>query len=383
MADINKIVQAAVDAAIREGGEIGVQVPAYLKGELVVDVWGGLADETAGRAVNGDTLFPVFSVTKAVTATALHMQAERGLIDYDKPIGFYWPEFAANGKGTATVRDALTHRTGIPLMPASVSAEQMCNWDWMIGQLANMEPVFAPGTTSAYHSYTFGWIIAECVRRTDLKRRPFSRFIQEEICAPLGIDNLFMGISDAAEPRIAKLTNMPAPPAGTPAPGPLRMGAIPGQVGVVQEVFGRPDVRRACIPGAGGIMNARSEAKFFAMLANGGTLGGVRLLSEERVRSFSTPRANRGEVDQVLARVLNLGISGFHLGGESPPAPPVIGTNPHTISHPGAGGSIGWADPDARLAVGICHNRMFDAQTPQDNPLQPIGDAIRGGLGLA
>jgi len=383
MADINKIVQAAVDAAIREGGEIGVQVAAYLKGELVVDVWGGLADETTGRAVNGDTLFPVFSVTKAVTATALHMQAERGLIDYDKPISYYWPEFAANGKGAATVRDALTHRTGIPLMPAGVSAEQMCNWDWMIGQLANMEPVFAPGTTSAYHSYTFGWIIAECVRRTDLKRRPFGRFIQEEICAPLGIDNLFIGISDAAEPRIAKLTNMPAPPAGTPAPGPLRMGAIPGQVGVVQEVFGRPDVRRACIPGAGGIMNARSEAKFFAMLANGGALGGVRLLSEERVRSFSTPRANRGEVDQVLARVLNLGISGFHLGGESPPAPPVIGTNPHTISHPGAGGSIGWADPDARLAVGICHNRMFDAQTPQDNPLQPIGDAIRGGLGLA
>ena len=382
MADINKSVQVAVDAAIREGGEIGVQVAAYLKGELVVDVWGGLADDTTGRMVNGDTLFPVFSVTKAVTATALHIQAERGLIDYDKPISYYWPEFAANGKGAATVRDALTHRTGIPLMPAGVTPEQMCNWDWMIDQLAKMEPVFAPGTTSAYHSYTFGWIIAECVRRTDPKRRPFSRFIQEEICAPLGIDNLFMGIPDAAEPRIAKLTNMPAPPAGTPAPGPLRMGAIPGQVGVVQEVFGRPDVRRACIPGAGGIMNARSEAKFFAMLANGGALGGVRLLSEERIRSFSTPRANRGEVDRVLARVLNLGISGFHLGGESPPAPPVIGSNPHTISHPGAGGSIAWADPDARLAVGICHNRMFDAQTPQDNPLQPIGDAIRQALGL-
>jgi CubicO group peptidase (beta-lactamase class C family) len=382
MADINKIVQAAVDSAIREGGEIGVQVAGYLKGELVVDVWGGVADEATGRVVNGDTLFPVFSVTKAVTATALHIQAERGLIEYDTPISRYWPEFAANGKGAATVRDALTHRTGIPLMPAGVTPEQMCNWDWMIGELAKMRPVFAPGTTSAYHSYTFGWIIAECVRRTDPRRRPFGQFVQEEICAPLAIDNLFIGIPDSAEPRIAKLKNMPAPPAGTPAPGPLRMGAIPTQVGVVQEVFGRADVRRACIPGAGGIMNARSEAKFFAMLANEGQFGGVRLLSEERVRSFSTPRANRGEVDQVLARVLNLGISGFHLGGESPPAPPVIGGNPHTVSHPGAGGSIGWADPDARLAVGICHNRMFDAQTPQDNPLQRIGDAIRRTLGL-
>jgi CubicO group peptidase (beta-lactamase class C family) len=383
MADINKIVQATVDSAIREGGEIGVQVAAYLKGELVVDVCRGLADETTGRMVDGDTLFPVFSVTKAVTATSLHIQAERGLIDYDKRISDYWPEFAANGKGAATVRDALTHRAGIPLMPAGVTPEQMCNWDWMIDQLARMDPVFAPGTSSAYHSYTFGWIIAECVRRTDPKHRPFGQFVQEEICAPLGIDNLFIGIPGTAEPRIAKLTNMPVPLAGTPAPGPFRMGAIPTQVGVVQEVFGRADVRRACIPGAGGIMNARSEARFFALLANGGELAGVRLLSEERVRSFSTPRTNPGEVDRVLDRVLNLGIGGFHLGGESPPAPPVIGSNPHIISHPGAGGSIGWADPDARLAVGICHNRMFDAQTPQDNPLQQIGDAIRQALHLA
>jgi CubicO group peptidase (beta-lactamase class C family) len=382
MADINKIVQAAVDSAIRQSGEVGVQVAAYLKGELVVDVWGGVADETTGRTVNADTLFPVFSVTKAVTATALHIQAERGLIEYDKPIYHYWPEFAANGKSATTIRDALTHRAGIPLMPAGVTTEQMCNWDWMIGELAKMEALFAPGTASAYHSYTFGWIIAECVRRTDPRRRPFGQFVQEEICQPLGIDNLFIGIPDSAEPRIARLKNIPAPPAGTPAPGPLRSGAIPAQVGVVQEVFGRPDVRRACIPGAGGIMNARSEARFFAMLANGGQWGGVRLLSEQRVRSFTTPRANRGEVDKVLDRVLNLGIGGFHLGGESPPAPAVIGSNPNTICHPGAGGSIGWADLDAHLAVGICHNRMFDAQTPQDNPLQPIGDAIRQALGV-
>src|ERR1700736_3802527 len=125
-AEPNRIVQKAVDAAIAEGGEIGLQVAAYLNGELVVDVWGGLADETTGRRVDGDTLFPVFSVTKAVTATALHIQAERGLIDYDRPSSDYWPEFVAKGKGTATVRDALTHQPGIPLMPAGVSAEQIC-----------------------------------------------------------------------------------------------------------------------------------------------------------------------------------------------------------------------------------------------------------------
>src|SRR5215813_1634824 len=213
-AQANRIVQHAVDAAIGDGGEIGLQVAAYVNGELVVDVWGGSADETTGRKVDGDTLFPVFSVTKAITATALHIQAERGLIDYEQPIRRYWPEFGARGKDKATIRDALTHRTGIPLMPSGVTPEQMCDWEWMVDQLARMEPVFDPGATSAYHSYTFGWIIAECVRRTDPKERPFSRFVQEEICAPLGIDNLFLGIPDGVEPRIAQLTNLPPPAPG-------------------------------------------------------------------------------------------------------------------------------------------------------------------------
>jgi len=384
-ANANSIVQEAVNAAIREGGEIGLQVAAYVDGERVVDVWGGLADETTGRTVNGDTLFPVFSVTKAVTATALHIQAERGLVDYDTPIAHYWPEFGAHGKEKGTVRDALTHRIGIPQMPEGVTPELMCDWEWMVRQLADTKPLFTPGTKSAYLAYTFGWIIGEVVRRTDPKRRPFGRFVQEEICAPLGIESLWLGIPDEVEPRVAKLTNIPRPAPGAPGlpPEALIPIAIPPQVGVIQKVFGRPDVRRACIPGAGGIMNARSAARFFAMLANGGELGGVRLLSEERVRSFRVPRPNGEEFDPVVWRVLNLGMGGFWLGGESPSAPPVVGRNPHTICHPGAGGSIGWADPDARLAVAICHNRMFDAPTPEGNPFVPIGNAVREALGVA
>ena len=112
----NSIVQEAVDAAISERGEIGLQVTAYVDGKQVVDVWSGLADATTGKKVDADTLFPVFSVTKAVTAVALHIQAERGLVDYATPIAHYWPEFGAHGKDTATVYDALTHRLGVPLM---------------------------------------------------------------------------------------------------------------------------------------------------------------------------------------------------------------------------------------------------------------------------
>ena len=122
------IVQEAIDVAIGERGEIGVQVAAYLDSELVIDQWGGLADETTGREVDGDTLFPVFSNIKAMTATALHIQAERGLVDYYQPVASYWPEFGKYGKDKGTVFDALTHRIGVPLMPVGVTPELMCDW---------------------------------------------------------------------------------------------------------------------------------------------------------------------------------------------------------------------------------------------------------------
>jgi CubicO group peptidase (beta-lactamase class C family) len=127
--EANSVFQKAVEGAIREQGEVGLQVAVYHRGELVVDAWGGVADETTGRKVDADTLFPVFSVVKAVTATALHIQAERGLIAYDQPVARYWPEFAAQGKEHATIRDALSHRLGIPQMPEGVTPELMCDYD--------------------------------------------------------------------------------------------------------------------------------------------------------------------------------------------------------------------------------------------------------------
>src|SRR6185369_16615695 len=107
-------VQLAIDAAVAHGTEIGVQVAAYLDGVQVVDAWGGVADPATGRKVDGETLFNVYSVTKAVAATALHIQVDRGLLDYNAPVARYWPEYAAKGKESTTVRDVLTHRACVP-----------------------------------------------------------------------------------------------------------------------------------------------------------------------------------------------------------------------------------------------------------------------------
>lgn len=374
------LVQQAIDGVIASGKEIGVQVCAYRDGKKVVDVWGGLADPETGRQVDGDTLFNVFSVTKAVVATAIHMQVERGLLEYDAPIARYWPEYAANGKKRTTVRDALTHRACIPQMPEGITPEEMCDWPLMTKRIAELEPLAEPGSKTLYLSMTFGWILGELVVRSDPQHRDFGRWVREEIAEPLGIADLWLGIPDTIEGRIARLTD-----AGPVIPAeylpPLFNASMPPQVALVPQVFSRPDVRRACVAGVGGIFTARGEARFFAMLAQGGELDGVRLLSEERVRSFSVPRANSDEPDPVMFNIpLPLSSGGYWLGGDYPPVCSV--KNPRAICHPGAGGSIGWADPDVRLAVAICHNRMFNASSREEDSILPIAQALRAGLGL-
>ncbi len=381
LAAANAVVQKAIDAVIGAGREVGVQVAAYRGGKLVVDTWGGLADPDKGRKVDGDTLFNTYSVTKAVAATALHLQAERGHIDYDAPIVKYWPEYGAHGKERTTVRDALTHRACVPQMPEGVTPEMMCDWSAMTRAIADLKPLAEPGTKTLYLSMTFGWIIGELVRRTDSRGRSLGQFVRDEIAAPLGIADLWIGIPDAVVPRVARQIDamVPMPPEYLP---PLFLASMPAAVALHPSVFERPDVRRAEVAGVGGIFTARGEARFWAMLANGGELDGVRLLSRERVASFSTPRANAEEPDPVMFGIpIPISIGGFWLGG---PYPPVCSArNPRAICHPGQGGSIGWADPDLNLAVAICHNRLFNPTSLEEDAILVVANAVREALGIA
>jgi CubicO group peptidase (beta-lactamase class C family) len=378
--DSNRLVSAAIGRMIGDGREVGVQVAAYLQGRLVIDTWGGLADPASGRRVDGDTLFNVYSVTKAVAATALHMQADRGLIEYEAPVVRYWPEYGQHGKDRTTVRDVLTHRAGVPQMPAGVTPERICDWDWMVRAIAALEPIEPPGTRTLYLSMTFGWLVGELVRRTDPRRRSLGRFIREEIAAPLGITDLWVGIPDAVEPRIARQIDAMVPVPAEYLP-PLFLASMPSAVALTPKVFERPDVRRAEVAGVGGIFNARSEARFWAMLANGGELDGKRLLSRELVGTLNTPRARSEEPDPVMFGFpLPISIGGFWLGG---PQPPVCSArSPKALCHPGQGGSIGWADPELNLAVAICHNRLFNASSLGEDAILVVADSVREALGV-
>lgn len=378
--EANTLVEKAIDQAIANNKEIGVQVAAYLKGELVIDTWGGLADSETNCEVRGETLFNVYSVTKAVAATALHILADRGHVDYDAKVAHYWPEYGARGKQNTTVRHVLTHRACVPQMPEGVTPELMCDWAWMVEKIAALEPLAEPGSKTLYLSMTFGWIIGEIIRRADPKARSLGHFVREEIAEPLGISDLWIGLPEEADSRVAKLTNNITPIPAEYLP-PLFTASMPPNVDLIPEVFERSCVRRAEIAGVGGIFNARSEARFWAMLAQGGELDGVRILSEKAVNSLCIPRPNSDEPDPVMFNIpLPLSNGGFWLGGNNPPV--ASAARPQAICHPGQGGSIGWADMEQNLAVAICHNKMYNPNGREDDPILPIANAVRQGLGL-
>ena len=146
---VGRRVQTLLDEAVDLGGEVGLQVAAYYKGDLIVDAWAGVADEETGRPVNGDTLFTAFSATKGVTSTAIHMLVDRGRLDYDRPVGSYWPEYSENGKETITVRQVLNHSAGVPQMPPSATPEMISDWDSICQSLAALGRFGLPARRTA------------------------------------------------------------------------------------------------------------------------------------------------------------------------------------------------------------------------------------------
>src|SRR4051812_40936867 len=258
-------VDEALDTALAMG-EVGIQVAAYSGDRLIVDTWAGSRTPDRHVPVDGETLFLVFSITKAVSAVAIHLYGERGLVAYDEPVAEYWPEFAAEGKGAVTVRDVLSHRSGVPQMPADLTPSQLGDWDWIVKQLAAMEPLFPANSRNTYQALSFGWLVGEIVRRTDPKGRSFSQFVRDELGVPLGAPDLHIGLDAREFDRLATVSSIETPQ----PPTPIRQAAVPSAVDFRPEIWNRHEVLSAPIPGAGGVMTARSVARVFAMLANGG-----------------------------------------------------------------------------------------------------------------
>lgn len=345
--DIQSKIQELLYTLVRDGRERGVQIAVYFEGKLVIDAWAGTLD--GSQPVDGRTLFPVFSVTKGMAATLLHILAERGQISYETPLAEVWPEFAAHGKGGIRVRHALNHTAGLQYAPKGVGYAQLCDWNAMCAIMADQTPVAPPGTQMFYHAVTFSWLVGEVVRR--VSGRPFGAFLEQEICRPLGITDMYVGIPDAVESRVAILDEIFAD-GSPPVVDDTHPQSIPGWILPLHTMMNRPDARRACIPASNGIMSARAIAKHYAALIPGG-VAGVELLPPARVRQATQlQRLNDGTCGEYFG--LGYGLIG--LPADKSTLPPGPTPTPSAFGHGGYGGAHGYADPQYRLAVGFTKN---------------------------
>ena len=341
----------------------GAAVCVYHRGQRVVDIWAGKRD--VQEEWDSDTMCLSFSTTKGVMATLVHILADRGLIDYEAPVAKYWPEFAQAGKGSITVRQVLCHQAGLyPIRSLIDHADRVLEWEYMTQALAAATP--APASRrSGYHGITWGWLVGELIRRvTNLSLADALRTLLAE---PLELDGAFIGAPVSTRARVATLIEP------TFAPKTLwtriRMWFVQAMCFFLQldpglakeallpkgckDVYFSSRMLDAEVPAMNGVFTARSLARIYAMLANGGELDGKRYLSAETIKQATVVQSWR--LDSVVGFPMRWRL-GYHLVGTS------RGILRGGFGHFGYGGSGAWADPERELSFAMTLNRV--AGTP-------------------
>ncbi|MGW2957389.1 serine hydrolase domain-containing protein [Streptomyces sp. NPDC001220] len=345
-------------SGLLDEGDVGGAVAVYVDGKPVVDVWGGFAD--AGRSVpwERDTIVNVFSVTKTMTALCALVLIDRGELDPDAPVARYWPEFAAAGKEGVLVRHLLSHTAGLPDWEGSI--EELYDWTTATARLAGTAPQWEPGSAAGYHSLTQGFLVGEVVRR--ITGRTLGEFFAAEVAGPLGAD-FHVGLGAEHDRRVA--LTVPPPGRDEDYAAGARDSDAPRRAGVATlRVRDGNSLawRRAQIPAASGFGNARAIALVQSLIACGGTVGGVRVLSPagcERAREVQFD----GD-DRVLGMPSRYGL-GYGLFGSA-------------LGWGGWGGALVWVDPDERTAIAYVTNQMREPAT--DNRAIELVMAAQDGI---
>jgi CubicO group peptidase (beta-lactamase class C family) len=332
------------------GGALAV----YLDGEPVVDVWTGWSDRRGEQRWTADTGAMAFSATKGVASTVIHRLADRGLIDYDAPVAEYWPEFGAAGKEEVTVRELMRHRAGLSHLDG-VRRDDLLDHLAMEARMAAQAPSKLRGKP-AYHAVTYGWLVSGLARAVTGKG--MRELFRDEIAAPLNVDGIHLGRPPATSPtRAAQIIhpqlNIQNPIFNAVAPHVARsvlsagFAALyfPGMKSVVQ---GDMPLLDSEIPAANGVATARSLARMYGALANGGRLDGRQYLSAERTAGLTGRPSLRPDRSVIVPLA-------FHLGYHALPIPGLL----PGYGHVGLGGSLGWAIPESGLAIGFVHNRLL------------------------
>ncbi len=357
-------------------GEVGAACCVYRHGAPVVDLHAGIADRATGRPWQDDTLQLVFSATKGITATCILKLVESGAIDLDAPVARYWPEFAANGKAAIPVRWLLSHRAGLAAIEGTFTLDEALSWEPVVAALAAQAPLWEPGTRHGYHLRSYGWLLGELIRRVD--GRTAGRFLADEIARPLGLD-FWIGLPESEEPRVSAIVPPEPPPpevqemmAKLFAPDTIAGRAFTGPSDLFHydTMWNRRALHAAELPSSNGIGSARALARLYASLV--GAVDGVRTLGEDTVARACEVQSDGPDVVLFLSTRFGLGYM----------LPPLLcpSAGPDAFGHPGAGGSLAFADRRHGIGFAYVMNRMSLA-TAGDPRADALAAAVYRSLG--
>ena len=342
--------------------ELGAACCVYYKGEKVVDLWGGVRNKATGEPWEEDTMVIVHSTTKGLAAMTLAVAHSRGWLDYDELVCAYWPEFARNGKEKITVRQLLAHQAGLFAFDEPVDKSVVADLDRLAAAMARQKPAWEPGTRQAYHAITLGFYESELLRRIDPQHRSLGQFFQDEIATPLGLDFYIRLPQSISDSKLAVLEN----------PGPLEMLlgfpikltlalfnphsnfhrsliTNPGAAISIdkQHVY----ARNLEVPSGGGVGTARAIARAYSAFASGGKELDLRPETLHELTAAAIPPMH-GFYDECLKGEAQFSLGFMKTGPYFP-----FG-NPSSFGAPGAGGSLGFADPQAQIGYAYVTNRM-------------------------
>ena len=342
------LVRDAFESNFLADEELGASTAITVDGQYVVDLWAGNKN-LAGEPWQEDTIVNVYSTTKTMASICMLMLADRNLIEFSAPVAKYWPEFAANGKDEVLVRHVMTHQTGCSGFPRAISAHELYDQELCASLLAGMQPWWKPGTAPGYHALTQGTLQAEILRRVD--GRTLGGFFRDEVAGPLSAD-FHIGLPASEGSRVAELDppdrsidEMVEAEADSVASKTFGSCVLDGTETATDEW------RRAEIPAAGGIGNARSISRVHSAIACGGSVDGITLLSSETIEAALERQTF--ERDLVLGLGVPYGM-GFGINHHRLPLTP----SPRTLYWFGWGGSMGVMDLDQRLTISYSMNRM-------------------------
>jgi CubicO group peptidase (beta-lactamase class C family) len=359
-----EVVRDAFQDNFTRRGELGGACCVYVNGDKVVDLWGGSRNKVTGEPWERDTMVVIHSATKGLAAMTLAIAHSRGWLDYDERVATYWPEFGQHGKAEITVRQLLAHQAGLFAFDEPVDRSVVADPDRLAKVMARQKPAWAPGTRQAYHGLTLGFYEGELLRRIDPRHRTLGQFFQEEIATPLGEEVYIRLPEGVPNSRLAILAT----------PGRIQMFIGFRPIRLLLEGMNRhSNINRALsenpgtsvysdvdrvyarnleVPAGGGVSTARGMAHAYGVFANGGRELGLRPTTLDLLAAPAVP-AKFGFYDECLKGEVQ-----FSLGFAKPCETWRFGGSRRSFGAPGAGGAMGFADPDARLGYAYVTSRM-------------------------